>query len=803
MKTLHLVCNAHLDPVWMWDWHEGAAEALATYYSAVELAGEYDYIFCHNEVLIYQYVERFAPKLFADIQELARQGKWHIMGGWYLQPDCNLPSGEAFIRQATLGREYFGEKFNSRPTVAVNFDSFGHTRGLPQILRKCGYDGYICCRPMPDMMELPDVPFLWKGYDGSTVKVLRTEDEALYCTKLGEAKADILRKSKVFENEETGLVLWGVGNHGGGPSRKDLSDILCLRDEKKGEYEVIHSTPEAYFAQIEPKVTVETPLPCFVKSYTSISHIKQAYANLEDRLYEAERACAVAELAGKYTCDREVFHKAEEAMSAFAFHDVLSGTCTEEGEKSSIRKADCAVEQLRQEFLNAFFALAADYETAPAYVNPFVVFNFQPYGYTQVVETEMLIPRPLVSDEKAYKLTVWQNGKQIPAQIIKENSNINYDRRKRLAYLCEMNPLGVSRVDVVYELAQKQPKFQDAGGDILITDAVKTVHINRATGLLDSFVVNGKEYLSGGAFAPVMFADTEDPWGFKMFSLGKDYRDFSLSPCDKGMFAGLQAVKITEQGDVLTQVESLFELNTSTVVLRYKIYRDLPYVDVTVEVLWNEQSQGLKLRIPSVEAGSYFGQVAYGTEEYAPNGTENVAQRFVGVGEEDCLAVYSSGVYGNSKQGKDLYLTLLNGSAYCAHPVDGRPLVDSSRLVDYIERGNHRFKFRMGVNPKASCERLSQEFAYTPHSVNMYPHGDGNIVKDFVVVDSPDVVVTAFKKRKNGGWIVRLFNNSAACNSTQVRVGEHKAQVELEAFTFETYIYTEDGLEKCADASIY
>jgi alpha-mannosidase len=111
MKTLHLVCAAHLDPVWMWDWDEGADAALATFYSAVKLSGEYDYIFCHNEAILYEYIECYAPKLFQEIQALVKAGKWHIMGGWYLQPDCTVPSGEAFLRQISVGREFFDEKF--------------------------------------------------------------------------------------------------------------------------------------------------------------------------------------------------------------------------------------------------------------------------------------------------------------------------------------------------------------------------------------------------------------------------------------------------------------------------------------------------------------------------------------------------------------------------------------------------------------------------------------------------------------------------------------------------------------------
>ena len=134
MKEVHLICNAHLDPIWQWEWEEGAAAALSTFRAAADLADQFDYIFCHNEVTLYKYIEEYAQGLFARIKELIRKGKWHIMGGWYLQPDCNMPQGESFVRQIQVGHRYFMEKFGVNPTTAINFDAFGHTRGLVQII---------------------------------------------------------------------------------------------------------------------------------------------------------------------------------------------------------------------------------------------------------------------------------------------------------------------------------------------------------------------------------------------------------------------------------------------------------------------------------------------------------------------------------------------------------------------------------------------------------------------------------------------------------------------------------------------
>ena len=298
MKELHLICNAHLDPVWQWDWNEGATAALATFYAACEIADEYDYIFCHNEALLYEFVETYDPALFERIKGLVKAGKWHIMGGWYVQPDCNIPSGEGFVRQIESGLSYFKEKFGIIPTAAVNFDSFGHTQGLVQILSKCGYSGYICCRPMPEFNPFSANYMEWKGFDGSSVKVARFDDLSIYTNGLGEAVEAVKRKMQPWDKagEEIAFALWGVGNHGGGASRKDLSELaVFMKEQAEAGVHVFHSTPEAFFSASTPSAEWNDALqPCFVKCYTSISRLKRRYAEVENKLLTTEKICAYA-----------------------------------------------------------------------------------------------------------------------------------------------------------------------------------------------------------------------------------------------------------------------------------------------------------------------------------------------------------------------------------------------------------------------------------------------------------------------------------------------------------------------------
>ena len=226
MKRIHLICNAHLDPVWQWEWEEGAAEAISTFRVAADLCDTFgDYVFCHNESILYRWVEEYEPELFQRIEKLVKDGRWHVMGGWHLQPDCNMPSGEGFVRQIAEGRKYFGEKFNKYPHTAINFDPFGHTRGLVQIMAKSGYDSYIFCRPGENDCHLPVGPFRWIGYDGS--EVIGERARTWYMTPLGGAASVIKGLADSINDDETVYCLWGVGDHGGGGSQALYSAVAA------------------------------------------------------------------------------------------------------------------------------------------------------------------------------------------------------------------------------------------------------------------------------------------------------------------------------------------------------------------------------------------------------------------------------------------------------------------------------------------------------------------------------------------------------------------------------------------------
>ncbi len=229
--TVHMIGQAHLDPVWLWRWTEGRAEALGTSQSAVDRLAEYpDFHFTRGESQVYAWIEAENPALFAQIKQAIAAGRWHVVNGMVIQPDMNLPAGESFVRQVLLGKRYMRAHLGVEPTVAYCVDSFGHAGTLPQILRRCGFDAYVFMRPGPHEKELPASVFWWQAPDGSRILTFRIA--GAYTTWEVDQEQHILQAvaAKPPELDAT-MCFFGVGNHGGGPTKAQIENVLALAEK--------------------------------------------------------------------------------------------------------------------------------------------------------------------------------------------------------------------------------------------------------------------------------------------------------------------------------------------------------------------------------------------------------------------------------------------------------------------------------------------------------------------------------------------------------------------------------------------
>ena len=770
MKRLHLICNAHLDAIWQWTWDEGISAAIATYKSAADLADEFDYIFCHGESLLYEAIEKNAPTLFKRIQKLVKEGKWHISGGTYLQPDCLMPCGEGFVRQIAVGKKYFKEKFGVEPTVMTNFDSFGHSVGLPQILAKNGYNGYMHCRPNGMQFEYPAKFYRWISPDGSSVAATETFS---YNSALGKAVEKIKTEST---GEQVGMlgseasantridlpvdyVLWGVGNHGGGPSRKDLNDIANLQIDG---VQLIHSTPERLFSEVQPTAEVkESTITCMPGCYSSMARIKQGYRKTENLFFATEKMLAAAKLAG-FAPDLSELEKAQKKLLLAQFHDILPGTCIEEGEREGLGLLSASEKAMKDYRTDAFLYAVMEREKAGEGEYPVFVFNYEPKTMKTLIEVEFSLADQNWEDCELEPHIYTTDGQELPCQQIKEDSTLNLDWRKRIIFEGELLPLGVTRFTIKTKpVAIKEKSARAIAG---VESALQSELLAAPVGL-------------------ELYEDTADPWGMskeELTAMGKNPVPFRLmSPKEAQEFCrvneALAPVRVIEDGDIYTGVEALYTAGHTNAVLQYRLYKNEPYIDLKATVEFADKNRLVRLKVPvptGFENAKAFGDGPFVCEE-KPN-VEISFQKWLGVKREDgqIFAVLNDGVYAGKVQDGYMHLTLLRGSGYCMHPIPDKELYPQDRYLPRIDCGKYVYNLRVFKgNVFEVCtqaERLNQP----PYAVNIFPVGGSTEKSECAPVClTGDVLLASFKIGEKGGFVARLYNPTTEKKAFTLTVG--------------------------------
>ncbi|KAI7260393.1 hypothetical protein KC345_g10079 [Hortaea werneckii] len=803
-KRLHLLSNAHLDPVWQWEWEEGAAAAVSTFRAAAEFCEENEgYIFNHNEVILYQWIEEYEPALFERIQRLAKAGKWHIMGGWYLQPDCNMISGESFVRQILLGKAYFRAKFGAEPTTAINFDSFGHTRGLVQILVQAGYDSYIFLRP-DEMEGLPAGDFNWEGYNGS--RVMAHKIEGGYSSLMGKTRGKIEQWLADHPQRQTGLVLWGVGNHGGGASRVDLAEIAGLMQELE-DVEIVHSTPERYFAglrQADLPTYAGDLNPRFVGCYTSMIRIKQQHRLLENELFMTEKMLSAAALQGLLAYPAAGLHEALQDLLTAQFHDILPGSSVQNAEEASLRQISHGLEITARLKARAFFALAAGQTKAALKEYPILIYNPHPYAVTGVFECEFMLEDQNWNEGFSMPV-VYQGEERLSCQPEKERSNIPLDWRKRVVFTAELAPSVMNRFDCRIEMlpAKPLPQLEEQDGSFRFETADLLVVINARTGLMDEYAAGGRSLLRPDAFAPLVMIDNEDPWRMDTDRFDQLEGAFTLMNTeDSALFSGvkqpLPAVRVIEDGGVRTVIEAVLQYGSSSICQTYKLPKQGTEVEIELRVYWNEKDKMLKLSIPTVLAqGEFFGQTAFGVQPLDREGRESASQKWISVEDSAqnlALSCINNGIHGGDFCRGEVRLSLLRSSGYCAHPIGDRPIMAQDRFLPRMDQGERSYTFWLNAGERTERRRLVDREALVhnerPYALSFFPSGDGEKPAPLLVLEDDSIQLSAFKQEEQGeNYILRLFEPTGLGGATAISVPSLgiRREVSLNGYEIKTF----------------
>jgi len=829
---VHLVCNAHIDPVWKWPWEEGAREAISTFRTAADLLDEYpEFIFNHNESVLYEWVEQYDPALFERIRALVQAGRWNISGGWYLQPDVNLPGGETLVRCILEGRRYFEEKFGVRPTVAYNFDSFGHAASLPQLLAQSGFELYIHCRPVARQLELPAPLYRWRGVDRTTVLALRPAN-VFYCTPSREYSVE--RQDAVMQARtgielarQTGLdvlVPWGLGDHGGGPTRADLDAFRALFDELKGaDVEVRHSTPEAYLARIQaaaPELPVvegdlqRTAPGC----YTSVAPIKRRMRQGEALLVSAERWAAIAWWRQGRKVPAEDLREAWKRHTFNTFHDVLPGSLIEDAVPGVMDMFGWAADTARRISLGAQSALVPNVSPQPDTV-PIYVLNPHSTPLRAYVGTNFLRAYHPVQNRGPFALYD-DAGNRVPHQQ-RGGSPIIEDSAMQpfLGFVAEVPPMSARRYEVRFEdtsLPDTAPLdvTEDEEG-VTVHNSWWTLRFDRASGgLAQATLHEGRRDLLRGPARLIVADDTPNAWGGRRDSI----HSTPLAPFEPldaaavGAFVGQEddlsgrAVRVLHNGPVAVTVECLTGWQHTRASVRWTVYADLPYLDVAVKLHMQARQKMIKFALPfDLPEVRVLCEIPYGVAERAADATEHSSVRWVRLDGRDCtVGVANNGAPGfHAYADGELGLSISRGAVYSCG--DENPRLDPNRAYTFMDQETIDTRFRLvaGADREDTARALVLAALELNHPLeHFFAYHVPTLPADapahpapFLAVEPSNVIVSALKKAdRDEALIVRLHETAGAPTRAEVRLeGGPPVEVDMGPYALKTLRVTRQG----------
>ena len=761
-RTYHMVGHGHIDPVWLWRWTEGFEEVRATFRSAIDRMEESpEFLFTASSSCFYAWVERTDPELFAAVKERVAEGRWELAGGFYIEPDCNTPCGESFVRQGLYGQRYFQSRFGKRARVGFNPDGFGHAGTLPQILQKLGLEFYSFLRPEPGKeREFPEgSTFFWESADGS--RVLASHIALSYnATDVPARIAALERYTHFNANQPHALALYGVGNHGGGPTKKAIADIKDLQS-RTGVPKLVFSTLERFFDDFARDVP-ETEIPSVHGElqyhargcYSAEANFKRLHRKVEHALLLAERFATAAWLlagddAGAFTEEVAAGYPGEALQLGWhdllfnQFHDILCGTSIPSAYEDARDQLGAARHRADVITNDALQNIARHIDTS-AEGNTIVVVN----PFTWPVELPVVVSPVAARELETPIHFVDEDEMEIPAQVIRHERPGD----ERYAFTAELPATG-------YRLFHARPGARpvklrnrlDADRTALENDWWR-IEFDPYEGYMTRLYdrTHHVEVLKHGSVLACL-ADGSDTWSHGVDGYAAEIGRF-----------GNARLHVVENGDVFATLRVASEWNRSTAIQEITLYRDLDLIDILLRVNWQESYVALKLAFETnVEEGRVTAEAPYGYRASQQNGNEEVCGQWVDVtgtlgGLPYGVALLNDGTHGYDVRRGVLRQTILRSPAY-AHHLPGR--FDASRGLPIMDQGWHTIRLRLvpHTGPWQSARIVKRAWELNvpviAHHESAHPGKRGSR-EQLLGTEADNVLVSVLKQSEDGQELI-------------------------------------------------
>jgi alpha-mannosidase len=775
--TIHLTGNSHIDAAWLWPWTESVDVVKRTFGTALQLMNEYpDYTYTQSAAQYNEWIANKYPAMNEEIKKRIKEGRWEVVGGMWVEPDLNMPDGESQVRSLLLGKRFFQKQYGVDVRIGWNPDSFGYNWQLPQIYKRSGVDYFVTQKmAWNDTNQLPFKLFWWESPDGSKVLTYFPHDYANDNLNPVRLSADLAQARKNAPGMEEMMDLYGVGDHGGGPTRAILDEGVHWQRPDAIMPKMQFGLAQPFFTHAEQNLSTDSTewnYTSIAKGYTfpkpeqskiaiptwkdemyfeyhrgvmtTQANHKRNMRESEEQALNAEKYASFAWLNGDAYPNNELT-EAWKKITFNGFHDLAAGS----GIGIIYKEAQDDFDQVRRTTdeisAKALHTLAAGVNTrGPG--EAVLVFNPLAWSLSGVVPVNVQLP-----DASANGVSVMDaHGRALPAAVLSSDAKTN--TYKLLVDVKDVPSMGY---EVLHVASGAKPFVSDlkASGTTMENGELRVV-VDPATGCITSLFDKKAtfESLAKGACGNQLQTFKDTP---------KDYDAWNIDPGTLDHMTPIEtvdSVALVEKGPMRAIIRVSRTWQSSKFVQDITLYAGADTVDVVNDIDWHENHVLLKAAFPLAASGPMATyEIPYGNIE-RPTTRDNTweqarfevpAMRWADLGDnQHGFSLINESKYGYDAKDNVLRLSLLRSPTWPDPEAD---------------RGHHHFSYALyphaGTWKEARTERAGYEYNYRLKAMQVESHtGSLPAEHSYLSVAPENVVLTAVKKAEDDNSLIfRVF----------------------------------------------
>jgi alpha-mannosidase len=777
--SIRLTGNSHIDAAWLWPWTETVQVVHNTFSTALQLMNEYpEYTFTQSAAAYSEWMCQKYPTICEEIQNRVKEGRWEMVGGMWVEPDLNMPDGESLVRQLLIGKRYFHDKFGVDVRIGWNPDSFGYNWQLPQIYKRSGIDYFVTQKmAWNDTNHLPFKLFWWQSPDGSKVLTYFPHDY-----DLGIEPEMLAHDVAQADQRNPGLPemmhLFGVGDHGGGPTRAMLDAGVRWTDPEMVFPKAFFGVAQGFFSDVETKLdtpdspvwnyktiaTGSTQLPAPPSGlislptwndelyleyhrgvFTSQANHKRNMRESEEWMLDAEKYSSLAWLQGQSYPSADL-NEAWKKVLFNQFHDLAAGSGIGVIYKEAQQDYDMVHFMADKASSEALADLASHVDTSsPDGTAPVLIFNPLAWERTDVVEVSVQMPGPIKNGVSVLDA----KNRLLPSQILSSDDSTNTARL--LVEPKSVPSLGYAEVRVVP--GHRDSPTDLSAHDLTLENSALRVVVDPKTGCITSLFDKRSKFeaIAVNSCGNELIAFEDKPKNYDAWNIDADF-DKSFTRLDT-----VDSVKLVESGPLRATIRVTRSWQNSKFAQDITLYAGLDRVDVINDIDWHETHILLKAAFPLAASSDHATyEIPYGSIERPTtrnNSWEDAkfevpALRWADLGDASHgFSLINESKYGYDAKGNVLRISLLRSPTW--------PDPDA-------DRGHHHFAYSLyphvGDWKQALTVRHGYDFNEPLKAVTVSSHtGAWHEERSFVGVDQDHVVLTAVKKTEDGDGLLFRF----------------------------------------------